>query len=142
MEEYRTKIFRTHLDNEPSRYVPPTLPVDVLEVAMLKPEVKTVSVHRYPNEHIVVLEGNNLWFCHKVHITEKSNNFIVKNSEAITGRSIQFSSEPTEMSDSLVTTKKVKLTLFSHFANPIRKHIMVEQVILSTVIHLALIDTL
>lgn len=128
MEEYRNKVFRAYLENEPEKYVAPNSPGDIAEVSTLKPEVNTVSVYKYPSEHTVVLEGSNLWFCHEVHLGEKEHKFRIKNSEAITGRSIQFNYEPTEKSDQLVSDKKVKVSLRSHFANPIRKQIMVDQV--------------
>lgn len=128
MEEYRPKMSRAYLEVEPQKYNVPMMPADFTEIVALKPDVKTVSVYKYPSEHIVVLEGNNLWFCHEVHLGEKENKFRIKNSEAVTGRSIQFNYEPTEKSDHLVTDQKVKVALHSHFSNPIRRQIVVEQV--------------
>ena len=130
MDEYHNKVFRAHLEREPEKFTVSSLKTEATEVGMLKPKVKSIRIYAYPNEHAVVLEGENLWFCHEVDLGEGDALIRrVKNSNAITGRSIQFSYEPTGKSDLLVTHHNVKVTLRSHFANPIRnKDIIVEQV--------------
>ena len=131
MEEYKQKIFRAHLEQDPQKYAPPGISSnEVAEVAELRPKCESFNIYKYPNEHVVVLEGNNMWFCHEVHLGEKDNIIHIKNlAETITGRSIQFNYPSTEKSDRLLINKDmVKVTLRSHFANPIRKMIIVEQV--------------
>lgn len=128
MDDYHSKLLKAHLEKEP-QYVVPFPVKNVTDIPTLKPKATSIQIYTYPNEHAVVLEGENLWFCHKVDLGEKESLIRhVKNSEAITGRSIQFNYEPTEKSDLLVTNHRVKVTLHSHFANPIRNKIQVEQV--------------
>lgn len=130
MEEYQQKIFRSHLEKLPEKYIPPSISSKELkEVAELKPQVESFNIHTYPSEHTLVLEGSNLWFCHEVHLGEKENVIHIKNSaETITGRSIQFNYKPTKKTDRLINNDRVKVTLHSHFANPIRKRVEVQQV--------------
>lgn len=130
MEEYRLKLFRAYLENEPQKYVTPAPVKDVAEVAILKPQLESFDIYIYPNEHTVVLEGNNLWFCHEVHLGETKDMIHIKNSaQMITGRSIQFNYDPTEKSHCLlINDKVVEVALHSHFANIIRKKITVKRV--------------
>ena len=128
MEEYRPKITRAYLEAEPQKYMVPIKAAEFTEVSTLKPVIESVKIHKFPSEHTVVLEGNNLWFCHEVHVGEREKKFSAKSSESITARSIQFNYKPTEKSEQLVTDKRVKVHLHSHFANPIRKYVPVEQV--------------
>ena len=132
MEEYNTKLFRAYLEKEPQKYVVISPVKEVVEISTLKPKATSIQIYTYPNEHAVVLEGENLWFCHEVDLGEKETLIRrINKPEAVTGRSIQFNYEPTGKSDLLVTNSTVKVTLYSHFANPIRnKQIQVEQVIL------------
>ena len=140
MEEYQQKVFRAYLDKEPQKYVPPSiLGKEVPEVANLKPQLKSFHIYKYPDEHVVVLEGSGLWFCHEVHLGEMDNVIHVKNFPQLnTGRSIQFNYQPTEKSDRLIATKdkKVKYVIHSHFSNPIRKKILAEQVMCNYVTNL------
>lgn len=129
MEEYRHKIFRSYLDTDPQKYVLPAMVKDVDEVSGLKPEVKSVNIHMYPDEHVVVLDGNNLWFCHEVHLGAERNLIKIKHSaELITGCCIQFKYKATDKSSHLVTDNKMKVSLYSHFSNRITKRIQVEEV--------------
>lgn len=130
MENYQHNVFRAYLEKVPPEYVPPTLKCDALKVGTLKPNVTFSRIMKFPNEHAVVLEGSNLWFCYEVHLGERDNKIVsIKISEAISSRSIQFTYEPTDKSERLVTSNKMKIALHSHFANPIRRNVPVEQVI-------------
>ena len=129
MEQYHHKISRAYLEREPGKYLIPSRSKDVTDVSILKPEIKAVHIYIYPDEHSVVLEGNNLWFCHEVQLGEGNNVISIKNeAQTITCRSIQFNYRPTEKSDRLVSGQRMKVQLHSHFANTIRKQIPVEQV--------------
>lgn len=72
MDEYGPKLFRAYLENEPEKYVMAQASVgkDVVEVGSLKPEVNSVNIYKYPDEHSAVLEGKNLWFCNEVHLVK------------------------------------------------------------------------
>ena len=130
MKEYQDKVLRTHLEKDPDKYVIPTTKKCDAEFSSLKPAVKSVSVYKYPNEHSVVLEGKNLWFCHEIQLGEGKNVLPIKSSaQNITGRSIQFNFRPTEVSERLVGNDgKMQVILHSHFAQQIQKRIKVKQV--------------
>ena len=132
MEEYRQKTFRSYLEKEPGRYLKPDTKQTVKQVkdlAFLKPEAKAVEFHEYPNEHVVVLEGNNLWFCHQIRIGEKENiQEINTPAQNITRQSIWFNFTPKTKNIVKFDDGKVKVALYSHFANPIRKNIAVDKV--------------
>ena len=131
MEEYRQKTFRSYLEKDPGRYLKPDtkqMVRQVKDLAFLKPEVKAVEFHEYPNEHVVVLEGNNLWFCHQIRIGEKENiQEINTPAQNITRQSIWFNFTP-KTKNIVFDDGKVKVVLYSHFANPIRKKIAVDKV--------------
>ena len=131
MEDYHANLCRAYLDSEPQKYVKPDLVADdAAEVDGLKPEMKLVSIYKYPNEHSVVLEGSNLWFCHEIHLGKEKNKIHIKHSaEVVTGRSIQFNYSPTEKTDCLVSADdKIKVECHSHFSNRIKKPVLVLQV--------------
>ena len=133
MEEYRHNVFRSYLEKEPGKYLKPVktqVTKQVKELTILKPEVTAVEFHEYPNEHVVVLEGNNLWFCHQIRIGETDNiQEINTPAQNITRQSIQFSFTPSRKTKNIVSIDgKVKIALYSHFANPIRRKITVKQV--------------
>lgn len=130
MEEYHPKLFRAYLESEPKKYdMPASVGKDVVEVSALNPEVKSVTIYKYPNEHSVVLEGKNLWFCHKVLLGENDAIVDIRSSiQTNTGCSIQFKYQPTEKSDPLLTSDVIQVKLHSRFANPIGEQIPVEQV--------------
>ena len=132
MVEYGSSSFRSYLDREPDKFSVPG-PVeavtDIKAINMLKPKATMVEFHMYPNEHVVVLEGDNLWFCHEIRLGEIDNILEIKTpAQNVTRRMIQFNFPPYEKLKNLVSEGKVKVTLHSHFANPIRQTIPVMQV--------------
>ena len=131
MKMYQLKVFRAYLDKEPQKFIPELVSnKEVAEVPELKPQVESLDFHIYPGEHAVVLEGNNLWFCYEVHLGEKENVIHIKNSADISGRSIVSNYPSTPKTNRLISDDKakVKVKLHSHFANPIRKNLEVQQV--------------
>lgn len=131
MSEYCHNSFRSYIDKDPGKYSLPSpseAVKDIKPINMLKPEVKGVEFHMYPKEHVVLLEGENLWFCHKIRLGEIENIVDIKTpAQNVTRRMIQFNFPPHELKN-LVTQGKVKVTLHSHFANPIRQKVQVMQV--------------
>ena len=133
MEDYRRNTFRSYIDKEPQKYSVPTsiqTRKEIKEVGILKPQVNSVEFHKYPNEHALVLEGDNLWFCHKIRLGERNNICDINTpAQNITRRSIQFNFTSSRGIEGIVSSNgQVKVTLYSHFASPIRKTIKVEQV--------------
>ena len=134
MSDYQQKILRSYLDKGTEKYITPGQKKTVnpiKEVAILKPKVERVEFHKYSGEHAVILEGQNLWFCHEVRLGEKSNNLYFKTSaQKATGLDIKFNFKPSGKTPDFTIHKDdlVKVALYSHFANPIRSKVSVGQV--------------
>lgn len=87
--------------------------------------MKAVGLQKYHSELVITLEGENLWFCHAVKLGDTE----ITIPEAMSRRSLTFSLYATEKTEQLMKRNAaVKITLLSHFANPIRKTIKVDQV--------------
>lgn len=127
MDDYRHSTLRGFLEKDSPKYVVPSLAEAVKEIGFLKPEVTTIEVHKYPNEVAVVLQGDNLWFCHEIRL----GNYVPpvpKLVEHIARRSIQFNFSLSESANIVTDGGHVKVTLFSHFANPIRRRVKADLV--------------
>ena len=122
--EYRHKTFRSHLEKQP-KYEIPGPSKDVREISSLKPDVKAVELHKYHSEVVITLEGENLWFCHAVRLGDTE----ITIPETMSRRSLTFNLYASEKTEKLMKRNaSVKITLLSHFANPIRRNIKVDQV--------------
>ena len=130
MNEYGNSSFRSYIDREPGKFTAPGPVKEIKAISMLKPSATRVEFHIYPNEHVVVVEGENLWFCHKIQLGEGINILDIKTpAQNVTQRMIQFNFPPYEKPlMSLVSEGVVKVSLHSHFANPIRQNVEVMQV--------------
>lgn len=132
MADYANNSFRSYIDKEPGKYTlpgPAEAVKDVKFINMLTPEAKRVEFHMYPNEHVVVLEGENLWFCHEIRLGENDNLDIKTPAQNVTRRMIQFNFPPRPYQlKNLITQSKIKVTLHSHFASSIEQKVQVMQV--------------
>lgn len=98
---------------------------NVREITSLKPDVKAVELHKYHSELVITLEGENLWFCHAVKLGDTE----ITIPETMCRRSLTFNLYATEKMEQLMKRNTaIKITLLSHFANPIRRNIRLEQV--------------
>ena len=86
-------------------------------MAELKPSVLAVDIGHHGNETAVVLEGENLWFCHQVTV---GGHHELLPAQKATASSIQFSI-PRKDSAIIVEDEKVKVSLQSHFFKPINE---------------------
>ena len=71
----------------------------------------------------MVLEGDNLWFCHQIQVGSGPAARTVRTPAPDMARcSIQFNYTPTSNEDFLVDSKaeEIQVTLYSHFAKPLR----------------------
>lgn len=128
MDDYKHSAVKGFLEKDSPKYVIPSSVEPVKEVVFLKPEVTTIEVHKYPNEVAVVLQGDNLWFCHEIHLGSYVPH-IPKLAEQIARRSIQFNFSLSEDITNIVGGDgHVKVTLLSHFANPIRRRVKAQLV--------------
>ena len=127
MDDYKHSAVKGFLEKDSPKYVIPSSVEPVKEVVFLKPEVTTIEVHKYPNEVAVVLQGDNLWFCHEIRL----GNYVPpvpRLVEHIARRSIQFNFSLSETANIVTDGGYVKVTLFSHFANPIRRRVKADLV--------------
>ena len=86
----------------------------------LKPSVRAVDICRHGNETAVVLEGENLWFCHQVTV---GGHHELLPAQKATALSIQFNIPHQECDIFNVEDDKVKVSLQSHFSSPIEESI-------------------
>ena len=129
---YRSNLSRSYLEREPESYTPAGRARAVEKVGhigMLNPTPTRIELQIYPspNEYILVLEGENLWFCHKIQLGDYNNRVDIDTDFLnTTQRMIRFNFPPNERLIGLAAQGVVKLTLNSHFANPVRQSIEVQ----------------
>ena len=96
-------------------------------IGMLIPTLARIELQIHPNEHILVLEGENLWFCYELQLGDYSNMVdIDTNFQNVTQRMIRFNFPPNERLLGLAAEDLVKITLTSQFANPIRQNMNIQ----------------
>ena len=129
MEVYYKKT-KTYLGSQKEPLPTPLPKKELKSITLLKPQVKGVELHKFPSEHAVVVEGENLWFCHEILLGDGRNIIKITNpADSVSRHVIQFNYQPTEKTDRVITRSAlVRVTLNSHFANSIRKRVKVEQV--------------
>jgi hypothetical protein len=129
MEVYYKKT-KVYLGSGKGSLPLPSPKKELKNVSLLKPLVKGVELHKFPSEHAVVVEGENLWFCREILLGEGRNIISIANPmESVSRHVIQFNYPPTEKTDRVIARNGlVRVTLNSHFASSIRKRVKVEQV--------------
>ena len=133
MEEYMGLIYRSHLEKMPDKYSVPNPEQAtrlINELGVLKPRVTGLDIHQYPNECVLVLKGENLWFSHKICFDEKGEKHEIDTPAESTTRSmIEFRVAHIHKAHSTLSSgKQVKIVLFTHFARPIRQAIDTKKV--------------
>lgn len=126
-------VFRSHLEKPPDKYIMPNPEQavrNITELSILKPKISQLAVHEYPNEHVIVIEGENLWFSYKICLDEKGENQcdIATPADSTTRASIEF--HLSNSHSTLSSGKQVKVALYTHFAKPIRQSIYTKKVAL------------
>ena len=129
---YGRTLSESYLEREPDRHTPAARAVEkVGRIGMLIPTLARIELQIHPNEHVLVLEGENLWFCHKLQLGDYSNMVdIDTNFQNVTEHMIRFNFPPNERLLGLAAEGEVKVTLHSHFtrAIPVRQNIQVVHV--------------
>jgi hypothetical protein len=129
---YGSALSQSYLEREPDKHTPAGGAVEkVGRIGMLIPTLTRIELQIHPNEHVLVLEGENLWFCYKLQLGDYSNMVdIDTNFQNVTQRRIRFNFPPNERLLGLAAEGEVKVTLHSHFtcAIPVRQAIQVVQV--------------
>ena len=133
MKEYVSLINRSHLEKSPDKYVVPgaeEVTRSVTELAVLKPNVTGLDIHEYPNEHVLVLKGQNLWFTYKIYFDEKGEKHeICTPSESTTKTMVEFRiNHVHKVHSTLCSGRKVKITHFTHFAKPMNRMLDIKKV--------------
>lgn len=148
MESYKRLIFRSYLE-KPEKYVLPyqrQAVKEVAEVDALKPKITGVEVHKFANEHVIVLQGENLWFSYKISFEKKGDHDHVQHCEInipaknTTKCLIEFHFTDSDDASSFLheshESKPVKIALCTHFANPIRQPLNTTKVNVELHVHL------
>ena len=134
MENYQSSIFRCYLEKEPSKFLIPDRSGIVQAVKFLEPNIKGLECHLYPKENVLVVEGDNLWFCYMVFIGEENEKRISLPAHSISRKSIQVNYKQTSQDSrdtreyGSYTCERMQVTLLSHFSTPLRKVVDVTQV--------------
>lgn len=127
MKCYSPLIFRSYLEKQPDKYLVPNpkQAMDMDEVAELKPKVTGLEVYEYPSDQTILLKGENLWFTYKISldVNGQSPREVNTSAENTTKYVIEFCITDSHGSP-LNKRKQVKLSLFTHFANPIRDQVL------------------
>ena len=89
-------------------------------MAELKPSIRAINICHHGNEIAVVLEGENLWFCHQVTVGGHHELLPAQKATAI---SIRFNI-PRKDGAINVESGKVKVSLQSHFSRPMKDSIV------------------
>ena len=113
-------MIRGYLERSPVYASPPPCATPINELPLLKPSVSSVSFHHHGKEIAVVIEGDNLWFCHKIHVATIPT--IKIEADKVSRRSIQFNYTPRDENE-VPEGDIVHVRLHSHFTNPIRKSV-------------------
>lgn len=113
-------MIRGYLEHSPVYDLPSPCSIPIKELPSLKPSVSSVAFHHHGKELAVVVEGDNLWFCHKIHVATIPA--ITIEADKVSCRSIQFNYTPRDESE-VPEGDTVNVRLHSHFANPIRKSV-------------------
>ena len=83
-------------------------------MAELKPSIRAIDICHHGNEIAVVLDGENLWFCHQVTVGGHHELLPAQKATAV---SIRFNTPRKEGAINVVSGK-VKISLQSHFSRP------------------------
>ncbi len=130
MKRYIKNVQDSFLSCDPSQFTKPlssTKPTPKVDI--LKPTVNSADIHIYENEHAVVLEGENLSFCHAVKFGEMKNALRIDTPALITPCMIRFNFPPTDRTRKInVQGDSTKVVLSSHFSKKITQHIKLKTV--------------
>ena len=130
MENYHRVLFRIFIDQPPKYDTPPPCASPVPEMKALKPSSKTVAFHRHGKEVAVTLSGDNLWFCHEIKVGPHRENGM---ADHISQKSIQFNFK--DETHHSFGSDQIKVTLSSHFSNPVKATVPVVHKVTSDMIH-------
>jgi GTP-binding protein EngB required for normal cell division len=131
IHSYTPLIFKSYLE-KPEKYAVPNRGKSVKEVSevdSLKPKVTESETHEYPNERIIIVKGENLWFSYKVCLDKKGTNEeheFGAAPENTTQFMVEFRADSDEDSD-FCSSKQVKMALYTHFSNPIRQPLSIKK---------------
>ena len=122
MEIYHRMLFRASIDQPPKYDTPPPCASPALEMKALKPAAKNVAFHHHGKEVAVTQSGDNLWFCHEIKVGPHTENVT---AEDVSQKLIQFNVNFDDETRIPFHSDQIKVTLSSHFNNPVRERVPV-----------------
>ncbi len=82
----------------------------------MRPEITSVSFHRYGKEFAVTVTGDNLWFCNEVKVGPLKE--IIEACKT-TQKSIQFNFNIEDKKHFSGTVDHISVKVWSHFSSPV-----------------------
>ena len=128
VETYRTsacQVLFPKLHSDSFKLPPSGVPVQSVDI--LRPILHSVEFHMYPDQHVVVIQGDNLWFCHKIKLGSKKG-VSIDSPTNVMRRSVQYNFLPTPKTKKLADNDSIRVCLSSHFSQEITKDIESKQV--------------
>ena len=117
MELYSQKVYRGYIERPPYKYMVPLLSKTPTPLKNLQPSTSDhIQVDRHGSELAIVLEGSNLWFCHKVTI----GSLVIKITASLcNGNCVHYNMDKWDSNiGHLKDGEKVSITLHNHFSRP------------------------
>ena len=117
MELYSQKVYRGYVERPPNKYMVPSLSKTPTPLINLYPTTSDhLQVDRHGSELAIVLEGSNLWFCHKMTI----GNLMIKITASLcNGNCVHYNMDKWDSTvGRLKDGEKVNITLHNHFSRP------------------------
>jgi len=105
---------------------PPQPRKPVTEANSLKPLVQSLEYHHYDDLDSILIQGENLWFLHQVHIDPHD---LLTQPQDVSSNVVQFSCPPTatsvQQAGSNEASASTGIKAFSHFSDPVASSIPV-----------------
>ena len=123
---YKTAIAESFLKStDGEKYLLPSNLLIPKQIS-LKPQVHKARFFRHADEVALVLEGKNMWFCHRIKVGNRDGSKFINidaRGQDTAMRSLSFNYIPKDDGDLLIGPKgtTVDITLFSHFCKPIKQ---------------------
>ena len=130
IDHYNQMVLRSYLD-KPEKYTPPSRQLTACPgMKILRPNIDRLELHEYPKEHVLVLEGENLWFSLKIIVDEGGENqYELINPHNVARNSLQFNFCPSsEVSAAIQNGQRVRITLHTHFMTRVLKSVECKKV--------------
>ncbi len=82
----------------------------------MRPEIYSVSFHRYGKEFAITISGENLWFCNQVKVGTLKQPI---GAENVSQKSLQFNCNLEDKQGVSSTADQTSVKIWSHFSSPV-----------------------